>query len=92
MLHKQIQKGIHKYKSKLKIFNGRSAISDASEELADLTMYFTQLSLEHIAMTAIVVHLLNGMEINEDSIVIQQILDSMSIEKAQELLLELEII
>lgn len=91
-MHKQIVKGLDKYKGKLKIFNGRSAIADASEELADLTMYFTQLSLEYTVMTALVIHMLNGMEINENSVAIQQILNTMPIETAQELLLELGII
>ena len=46
---KQIAKGIEKYGVVLTTFNGRDAGKDAIEELVDLSVYLTQLRMEHQA-------------------------------------------
>ena len=46
---KQIAKGIEKYGVVLTTFNGRDAGNDAIEELVDLSVYLTQLRMEHQA-------------------------------------------
>lgn len=46
---RQIGKGLEKYGVALTTFNGRSAAKDAIEELVDLSVYLTQLQMEHTA-------------------------------------------
>ncbi len=46
---KQIKKGMDKYGVVLSTFNGRDAGQDAVEELVDLSVYITQLRMEHQA-------------------------------------------
>ena len=46
---KQIKKGMDKYGVVLSTFNGRDAGQDATEELVDLSVYLTQLRMEHQA-------------------------------------------
>lgn len=46
---KQIQKGLEKYGVVLTTFNGRDAGQDALEELVDLSVYMTQMQMEHRA-------------------------------------------
>lgn len=46
---KQIAKGLEKYGVVLTTFNGRDAGKDAIEELVDLSVYLTQLRMEHQA-------------------------------------------
>ncbi len=46
---KQIKKGMDKYGVVLSTFNGRDAGQDAVEELVDLSVYLTQLRMEHQA-------------------------------------------
>ena len=42
----QYNKGLDKYSTPLKTFNGRDAYKDALEETADLLQYLTQLKME----------------------------------------------
>ncbi len=50
---KQINKGMDKYGVVLSTFNGRDAGQDAVEELVDLSVYLTQLRMEHQAFAEI---------------------------------------
>ena len=52
---KQIKKGMDKYGVVLSTFNGRDAGQDAVEELVDLSVYLTQLRMEHQAFAEILV-------------------------------------
>ncbi len=53
VFEKQIKKGIEKYGVVLNTFNGRDAGQDAVEELVDLSVYITQLRMEHQAYSEI---------------------------------------
>lgn len=51
---KQFKKGLEKYKTPLKTFNGRDAYADAMDELTDLSMYIQQLRMERNALCWII--------------------------------------
>lgn len=55
---KQIKKGMDKYGVVLSTFNGRDAGQDAVEELVDLSVYLTQLRMEHQAYREILMCIL----------------------------------
>ena len=53
VFEKQIKKGMDKYGVVLSTFNSRDAGQDAVEELVDLSVYLTQLRMEHQAFAEI---------------------------------------
>lgn len=46
LLKERIQKGVETYGTVLKTHNGRNALQDAKEELADAVLYLTQAMME----------------------------------------------
>lgn len=58
-LTKQSDAGLEKYGTRLQYCNGRSALNDSFQELADLSQYLTQLGMEHKLMLAFILYLVD---------------------------------